>query len=176
MCIDFRPLGRIAINDLFGGRLKAYGTEHWNYEGQRCLYDSTNYVHVYERDRAVGSFTRFMGNNAHYIITSISEAFGMRIVSEHEPEFWGFETQAEWDACWDAMHQKYLDDFYAAAIRVEPNGIGSDMRDYILTAIEKVLMGAEPELSHPNMREELIMRAAERCRRALPELNGDVPF
>ena len=55
---------------------------------------------MYERDEGVGSFTRFMGNNAHYIITSISEAFGVRIVSEHEPEYWGFETQAEWEACW----------------------------------------------------------------------------
>jgi hypothetical protein len=66
MSTDYRLLKAIPSSEFFDGRLTAYGIfEHWNAEGQRCLFDSMNYVHVYENeDGMVTSFARFMGNNA----------------------------------------------------------------------------------------------------------------
>jgi hypothetical protein len=37
------------------------------------------------------------------IFHAIAEAFDTDIVSEHEPEFWGFDTQEEWDRWNDQM-------------------------------------------------------------------------
>jgi hypothetical protein len=41
-----------------------------------------------------------------YILTAISDGFDVDIVSEYEPQFWGFDTQEEWDARMEEMSRK----------------------------------------------------------------------
>jgi hypothetical protein len=83
MSTDYLLLQAIPSSEFFDGRLTAYGIlEHWNAAGERCLFDSMNYVHVYEKDNMVTSFTRWGGNNPTYILESVAEAFNVRVVSE----------------------------------------------------------------------------------------------
>src|SRR5215204_6489700 len=125
MSTDYRLLQVIPSSEFFDGRLTAYGIcEHWNAEGERCLFDSMNYVHVYENeDGMVTSLTRWGGNNPMYIVESITEVFNVRVVSEYEPEYCGFETQEEWDAYEAAIRRESEDEFYmdlVAYINGEP--------------------------------------------------------
>ena len=38
-----------------------------------------------------------MSFDPRHIIKAIEQAFDTEIFSEHEPQFWGFATQEEWD-------------------------------------------------------------------------------
>jgi hypothetical protein len=167
MSTSYGPLGPLAVTDLLDGRLEAYGiTQHRNSEGQLCLYDSMNYVHVYVDDKGlVSGFTRYAGNNAYYIVESISEAFGLRIASEYEPEYWGFATQAEWDLFQEEISREHEDQFYADVIRYakgEPNGIHPETIGHIKAEIAKALITAEPSLAKPDMRAALMAQVDER--------------
>jgi hypothetical protein len=46
----------------------------------------------------IEGFTRYASNKAVPMLSKISEALNIPIVSEYEPEYWGFDTQEEWDA------------------------------------------------------------------------------
>jgi hypothetical protein len=168
MSTNYRPLGRVVASDLLDGRLLAYGIkEHRNREGQLCLYDTMNYLHVHVDDEGLSSFTRYAGNNASYIVGSISEAFGVRIVSEYEPEYWGFATEAEWDAWQETISREHEDEFYVDLIRYvkgEPNGIRRGTIGNTEAEIAKQLIAAEPGLIEPSMREVLMARVRERYR------------
>ena len=85
--------------------------------------NSMNYIHVYENeDCMVTAFTRWGGNNPTYILESVTEAFDVRIVSEYEPEYHGFDTQEEWDAFEDALACKFADEFYADLNSIREGG------------------------------------------------------
>jgi hypothetical protein len=121
MSICYRPLGEIHLSALLDGRLAPYGiVEHLNSEGSRCLFDSLNYVHCWVQDDDVLLFKQYGGNKADYILDIISEMFGVRIVSEYRPEYWGFETQAEWNAALDAIQNEAEDKFYLELSRYIP--------------------------------------------------------
>ena len=60
------------------------------------------------------------------IFHAIAEAFDTDIVTEHQPEFWGFDTQEEWDAHEKRIHEEYERKFYAELLkhlRGEPSDI-----------------------------------------------------
>jgi hypothetical protein len=165
MSTGYCPLGQIAVADLLDGRLLAYGIkEHRNPDGQLCLFDSMNYVHVHAGDEGqVGGFSRYGGNNASYILGCISEAFGVRIVSEYEPEYWGFATQEAWDAAMAAMAREDDDRHYADVIRYvkgEPNDIHPGTNGEADAKRAKELIAAEPGLIEPAMREALMAHTA----------------
>lgn len=109
MSTDYRPLIDIEAADMFDGRLEIFGVrEHRNEnttETSRMLTDGRNYLWVYVTDGGlVSGFTRFAPNGAPgKILRAIADAFDVAIVSEHEPEYWGFNTREEWDAAWDAI-------------------------------------------------------------------------
>src|SRR4051812_16509239 len=165
MSTDYRPLGQLFISDLLDGRLEVYGIkEHSNAEESCCLFDSASYVHVHETDGKVESFSRYAGNNADYILSSVSEAYGLRIVSEYEPEYWGFDTQAEWDAAWAAMAKKDEEKHYLNLIRYvrgEPTDIIPGTVGHLQAEIAKELVSAEPNLSDADMRDALLARVKE---------------
>jgi hypothetical protein len=103
MSVDFKPADRIKFDDLFDGRLEKFGVrEHPNRDAtvvEKCLTDGENYLWVYadKRDHSLGSMTRW-APNPQKIIQAIEEAFDTAIYSEHEPQYWGFDTKAEWEA------------------------------------------------------------------------------
>jgi hypothetical protein len=102
MSTNFAPLKKIVAADLFDGRLENFGirehltentTKDW-----RILTDGTdNYLCVAVNDRdSVAYFTRYAGcNNPGHILRAIDQVFDANIVSEHEPQYWGFETDEQ---------------------------------------------------------------------------------
>jgi hypothetical protein len=111
MSTYYRPLRPIGMADLFDGRLEKFGVrEHRNDETDdrhRMLTDGNNYLHVFVHDdcpEAGVTFKRYFPNGSPIdILWAIQDAFNVEIVSEHQPQYWGFDTQEEWDAAWEAV-------------------------------------------------------------------------
>jgi hypothetical protein len=63
------------------------------------LTDGRNYLWVYIDDDGFVSFTRYAPNgNPGKILSAVDEAFETYIASEYEPQYWGFDTEEEWEA------------------------------------------------------------------------------
>jgi hypothetical protein len=115
MSTDFRLLQRVRACDLFDGRLEELNVhEHFNptqtSKKRRCLTDGKNYLWVYmDDDGFVSSLTRWMRNgDPSEILGAIAVAFDTGVVSECEPQYWGFDTMEEWDAAEKKMRRPRL--------------------------------------------------------------------
>jgi hypothetical protein len=101
MSTDFRPERNIFARDLFDGRLAKFGVNEWKtpLEGQaRCLTDGQgNYlwVSIDDDDEVVDLTENGWDNNTDFILAAVAEAFEIEIFSEHEPQYWGCETNDE---------------------------------------------------------------------------------
>jgi hypothetical protein len=122
---------KVAAGDLFGGRLAEFGVHEAvskdSTETSRCLTDGRNYLPVrIDEDGFVTTVTRHWGNAPGKILNALAEAFETDIVSEYEPQYWGFETEEEWDAWQRKLGKEDEDAFYAdflKYLRGEPNQI-----------------------------------------------------
>jgi hypothetical protein len=97
------------------------------------------------------------------ILEAISDEFDVQIVSEYEPEFWGYETQAEWDAAWELIAREGEQEFYEQVekfIRGENHNISPGTVGMIQAEIAKDLVARNPELLAADNRKHLI-RAVE---------------
>ena len=169
MSIDFRPLTPIRMADLFDSRLEKAGVrEHHNknesYNGSRCLTDGCNFLWVFPNDEGLVSiFVRWFPNgNPGRILGAISDEFGVKIVSEHEPEYWGFKTTEEWEK-WEAdlaaKAAKDEQDFYDEVVkfvRGESHNIRSGTNGMMKAEIAKRLVAESPELLAKDKRPRLI--------------------
>ena len=93
------------------------------------------------------------------ILEAISDEFDVQIVSEYEPEFWGYETQAEWDAAWELIAREGEQDFYEQVekfIRGENHNISPGTVGMIQAEIAKDLVARNPELLAADNRKHLI--------------------
>jgi hypothetical protein len=73
---------------------------------------------------------------------AIAETFATEIHSEYRPEFWGFETQEEWDAFNQQLSKEHKEEFYADIlkyIRGEPHTIGAGTVGESMAKIAKTL-------------------------------------
>ncbi len=155
MSTDYRPLKEIRASDLFDGRLGRFKVhEHLKpdetNETRRCLSDGRNFVWVYIGDDGnVASLSRYGCNAPGRILASIAEAFDTQIVSEYQPQFWGFDTQQEWDAYLEKIKNEHKELFYleilkhlrGAANDIKPGTIGM-----IQAQIASRIVANEPEL------------------------------
>ena len=104
MSTDFKTQKKITISDLFGDRLKKYGINGelgMSVPGLQCghLTDGRNYLSVMSSGSGRPLLSRTAGcGDANYILGCIAEEFKTEIYSEHQPQYWGFDTEAEWDA------------------------------------------------------------------------------
>jgi hypothetical protein len=105
--------------ELFDGRLAPFGIkEHLSKDrgkGKRCLTDGRrNFLWVYiDGDGSVGCLTVYVPNgHPSQILSVIADVFKVRIHSEHEPQYWGFDTQEEWDVSQKKISQEHEDEFY----------------------------------------------------------------
>jgi len=105
MSTDFRLLQRVRGCDLFDGRLEEFNVrEHFHLsqatKKERCLTDGCSYLWVFmDDDGFVSSLTRWMPNgDPSKILDAIAVALDTGIVSEHESQYWGFDTVEEWRA------------------------------------------------------------------------------
>jgi hypothetical protein len=165
MSTDFRPLTSIRMAELFDGRLERVGV--WEHHpkselapNQKILTDGSNYLHVYSKEKGlVSSFSRYMPNgNPGYILTAISDEFDVDIVSEYEPQFWGFDTQEEWDAYTEEMSRKHEEEYYIELLkylRGEPNDIRQGTIGMIEAEIAKTLVEKDPSLLLPRNKDKL---------------------
>ena len=127
MSTDYRLLRKVPACDLFDGRLEEFGIrEHVKPEAttekSRLLMDGRNYMWAYvDDDGFVGCLTRYAPNGAPgKILNALANVFDTDIVSEYEPQFWGFDTQEEWDACMEKMSQKAEEEIIAPDPDVAP--------------------------------------------------------
>src|SRR5262245_2563674 len=105
MSTYYRLPKKVPACDLFDGRLEEFGIrEHVKPEAttetSRLLTDGRNYLWVYiDDDGFVDCLKRPTFDWApRKILKALANVFDTDIVSEHEPQFWGFASQEEWDA------------------------------------------------------------------------------
>src|SRR6516165_7790930 len=165
MSTDFVSLKKIAARDLFDGRLEEFGVlEHVKpdetTETKRCLTDGRNYLWVYINNEGfVACFSRYGGNAPGKILSAITDAFDTDIVSEYQPQFWGFNTQEEWDAAEKEMSREADERFYADIVRYvrsEPNDIRPGTIGMIQAEIAKKLVEENAALLLPESKEKLL--------------------
>jgi len=152
MSTKYRPLSPIFVSNLIDGRMKnvrVHKCPHGPFE--TCLTDGRNFLWVYfDAKGQITSFSRYHRNGAPQgILTAIAEAFDVEIASEHEPGFWGFETEAEWDACWQALadqQEHKLCGEIAKFVRGEPNGIEPGTNAMTTAEICKKMRASNPDL------------------------------
>ena len=164
MSTDFILSRKVSANDLFGGRLATFGIqEHVSSdtsERNRCLTDARNYLWVYlTEDGFVGCLSRYGANAPGKILAAINEAFETDVFSEYEPQYWGFDTQEEWDAAEKKLADQHRDRFYAdlcAYIRGEPNDIRPGTIGEIKAKIAKTLVESQAALLQPGNKDRLL--------------------
>ena len=155
MSTDYALLKKVSACDLFDGRLEELGVREHSDSDQtsgntRYLTGGRNYLSVYINDDGlVSCITRHGRNAPSKILNAIAEAFDTEIVSEYEPQFWGFDTQDEWDAVWGQVARDNQESFYIDILkylRGEPSGIIPGRIGEIMADIAKELVKKNPEL------------------------------
>jgi len=123
MSTGYSLIRKVSARDLFDGRLDEYGVrEHIESgktsETERCLTDGENYLSVsIDDDGSVSVLTRYGGNAPGKILDAIADVFDTDIVSEYEPQFWGFASNEEWDAWQEKIAKEEDDKFYIELLK-----------------------------------------------------------
>jgi hypothetical protein len=180
MSVDFVPMRKIKFAALFDGQLEKFGvkelvtprtTSYW-----KCLSDDRgNCLWIDEgEDGSVGGMKCYAPNgNPSKILCLIQETFNTKIVSEFDPEYWGFDTEAEWET--GLREFKFEEDrFFVDLLKFianEPNGIRAGTYDETTAKIAKRLVEVDPTLVLPAKRQELKERIKEVRDRASPSLH-----
>jgi hypothetical protein len=163
MSTYFALLKKIGGQELFDGRLEDFGVrEHFEYQTSkttRWLTDGRNYLSVYINDDGfVHSLKRRGPNAPGKILSAIAEVFDTGVVSEYEPQFWGFDTQEEWDRWNDQMSREDEERFHNELLkylRGEPNDIRPGTIGMIQAEIAKKLTEKDPTLLLPTNKDKL---------------------
>ena len=164
----------IKADELFDGRLEAFGVrEELRPEGTadryppymkvkevRYLTDGQNSMEVvvYESGFPDVSVQNLWCAPEREILYAIAEAFDTDIISEHEPEYWGFDTKEEWDR-WNEQksreHQESFHNELLKYLRGESNNIRPGTIGMILAEIAKKLADKDPALLLPTNKVKL---------------------
>jgi len=182
---------------LLDGRLEKFGVrEHHvaadhsyaNDHAKRCLRDDEqNFLWVFSDEQGfVESFTRYGFNDAKRILAAISEELRVEIVSEHEPRFWGYETQEEWNAAHERfaeeckMHEEHFWKEVVRFARGEIAGIKQNLPVLCSAEVEKAeiakrVIGELPELAAEDRRPDLIKEVEKRYIH-ISVKTGRIPF
>jgi hypothetical protein len=170
MSTDYATLNKVHITDLLDGRLEEFGVREHVHPTEttathKCLTDGRNFLWAYgDKSGFVSVITRYAGNAPGKILGAIAEVFDTGIVSEYEPQFWGFDTQEQWDAAWKELAKKDQDRFYLDLLNfvsnkphdVKPGTIGE-----IQAKIAKQLVEADSTLVQPERSEEFLNKIDE---------------
>ena len=165
----------IKADELFDGRLEAFGVrEEVGPEGTadryapymkvkevRYLTDAQNSMEVviYENGVASLNVRNLWCAPEREILHAIAEAFDTDIVSEHQPEYWGFDTQEEWDAHEKRRHEENQRQFHAELLkhlRGEPADIQPGTIGMKKAGIAKSLVEKDPSFMEPANRDKLM--------------------
>jgi hypothetical protein len=164
MSTSYCPRKKVPACNLFDGRLAAFGVrEHVEpdetTERRRCLIDGRNCLWVYiDANGFVDHLVRYGANAPGKILNAVAKAFETDIVSEYEPQFWGFDTQEEWDAWMEQMSRESEERFHLELLkylRGEPNDIQPGTVGMINAEIAKKLVENDPALLLPINKDKL---------------------
>jgi hypothetical protein len=165
MSTDYQPKAEILIEELMDSCLERFGVHEVFVQGKtstdyRCLTDGhNNYLWVYG-NQVVECLTRFLpGGYPGNILGAIAEAFDTEIFSEYQPQYWGYETEEEWDAAMREMHEESQAEFYIEImkhVRGEPHNIDPKTNGMTMANIAKDLIATNPNLASPGCEEELM--------------------
>jgi hypothetical protein len=108
---SYKANNAIVADRLFDGCLQEFAIhEHINSDASspewRCLTDGRNCLWVSIEDGVVCSFNGYMLNDPTKILNAVAFVFGVEIFSEYEPQFWGFETDEDWEAAEETMRSE----------------------------------------------------------------------
>jgi hypothetical protein len=151
MSTDYMLAKKVSARELFGGQLEKLGIRERiapeASERERCLTDGRNYLWVYtDDDGSVSCLSRYGADAPGKILNAIAEVFETEIFSEFEPQFWGFDTQEDWDAAMKEEDDRCRQEFYAdvcAYVRGEPNDIRPGTHREFEVKIAKKLLEEE---------------------------------
>jgi hypothetical protein len=165
----------IKADELFDGRLEAFGVrEGVRPEGAadrfppymkvrevRCPTDGSDSreVVVWQNGYAHLDVRNLWCAPGKEIFHAIAEAFDTDIVTEHQPEYWGFDTQEEWDADNKRIHEEGERKFHAELLkhlRGEPSNIRPGTIGMKNAEIAKALVEKDPSLMEPENRDKLM--------------------
>ena len=164
MSTNYHLSKRIRACRLFDGRLKQCGIrEHvqpdLSTKKSRCLTDGRNYLWAYINDDGfVACLTRYAGNAPGKILDAIADAFDTDILSEHEPQFWGFDTEKEWNKFQEQIAKEQDDAFHSELLkylRGEANDIKPGTVGMLHAKIAKKLVKKDPSLMLPKNKSKL---------------------
>ncbi len=165
MSTDYTPRNKaIPMEDLFDGRLETYGITEQVIEGttsvdMRCLSDGRNWLWVYG-DEFVHCMSRFrIMNCPGKILWAIEDVFQTEIFSENQPQFWGYETQEEWDEAQQEAADESEAKFYVKLVKYingDPKGIGPGTNGMLKAEIAKELVAGNPDLLEPRSKSDLM--------------------
>ena len=160
----------VPFSDLFDGRLAQFGvTERLGPETTstlRCLTDGENWIQFYENKEGIAELENFGSDveapGPKRVVQVLFDVFGIRIVFETQPEYWGFETQEEWDNYLAKRAEEDEANFYAECmkyVRGEENDIkpGTVGEGWAMHA--KVLIVKNPQLAMRENKVELLREA-----------------
>ena len=162
MSTDFNFSRELTAHDLFGERLNRFGIrEHVTSdtdERKRCLTDGRNYLWVYlTEDGLVGCLSRYGANAPRKILSAIAETFDTEIFSEYEPDYWGYDTQEEWDDAMKKIADPHREEFYVdicAYVKGGLNNIRPHTIGEIKAQIAKNLVEKDRALLEPQNKEK----------------------
>jgi hypothetical protein len=179
MSTNYRLETPVLLENLLDGRLSEYGiTEHFTNETTasfHCLTDGRNYLWV-SGEKEVDRLTRYGLTAPRKILSVIAEVFDTDIYSEYEAKFWGFETEEEWDACWERIAKEDQEKFYVEVvkyIRGEPHDIRAGTIGMATAEKAKALVEKDPGLLTADRKAELLDLMEKVCEPPHPsvELN-----
>jgi hypothetical protein len=127
----------------------------------RYLTDGRNSMEVVVYENGVPDVT--VGNlwcaPEKEIFHAIAEAFDSDIVTEHQPEFWGFDTQEQWDAWQTRCAEEEEQRFHAELVKYllgEPNDIRPGTVGMIKAEIAKKLVEKDPTVLLPGNKDNFL--------------------
>ena len=103
MSVDMKLSTKVSGRDMFGKRLKKYGIREAqtpdNEERRRVLTDGRHRLCVFLSEEGVVEELKVYGTYQPVeILEAICETFGTEIYTEHDPQYYGCDTQEEWEA------------------------------------------------------------------------------
>jgi hypothetical protein len=176
-----KPIGWLSFADLFEGRLQQFGVyerviDQRSTETFRSLTDGRNSLWVNgSRDGGVTELTLKGSNRPDVIFDAIFQEFKIKIVTEREPEFWGFQTREEWREARSRGQRESLYRELRKYLDGRPNDIETDAKAYseregapsvtvglIKAQVAKQLVAEDPTLLDPAKGDELTTKVLAR--------------
>ena len=170
MSLDFRTDKQILMEELFDGRLAAFGVGERvvpsTSREDRLLSDGVNSVWAHGcKQGHVSHLTVYGLNSAVFIADAICRAFDTWMYTEHEPQYWGFDTQEAFDAWMREGANEAKEDFYLELmdyLQGRPHRVSPGTNGMKMLEIGRDLVAHDPGLALPARKEELLTAIDEK--------------